>query len=184
MQMVQQKDKVTILYGNPDHESAVRLNQQHPKVVTPSGMGISVGRYEGDTLIIDTVGVRTDRPFAMLDAYGTPYTKSLHIVERYGCSTTMRQRKAGAGHEENFRLAQGRHRPRLQGQAPAARIHHRGRSSFTTPWSATISMEAARCLGRASVRENPVEQFSQGVRRPQGGETRFLKLPTNRLRSP
>src|SRR6516165_1299412 len=38
---------------------------------------------EGDTLVIDTVGVRTDRPYAMIDLFGTPYTKSLHLVERY-----------------------------------------------------------------------------------------------------
>ena len=33
--------------------------------------------------MIDTVGVKTDRPYAMIDLFGTPYTKSLHIVERY-----------------------------------------------------------------------------------------------------
>jgi hypothetical protein len=42
-----------------------------------------VGYYEGDTLVIDTVGVKTDRPLAMLDMYGTPYTRALHVVERY-----------------------------------------------------------------------------------------------------
>jgi hypothetical protein len=44
---------------------------------------ISVGHYEGDTLVIDTVGIKTDRPFAMIDWYGTPYTEALHVVERY-----------------------------------------------------------------------------------------------------
>jgi hypothetical protein len=34
----------------------------------------------GDTLVIDTVGVKTDRPYAMIDLFGTPYTKSLHVV--------------------------------------------------------------------------------------------------------
>jgi hypothetical protein len=33
--------------------------------------------------VIDTVGVKTDRPLAMLDMYGTPYTRALHVVERY-----------------------------------------------------------------------------------------------------
>ena len=51
--------------------------------MTPSWYGDSVGHYEGDTLVIDTVGTRTDRPFAMIDLYGTPYTKALHVVERY-----------------------------------------------------------------------------------------------------
>ena len=34
-------------------------------------------------MVIDTVGVKTDRPLAMLDMYGTPYTWALHVVERY-----------------------------------------------------------------------------------------------------
>jgi len=45
--------------------------------------GDSVGHYEGDTLVIDTVGVKTARPFGMVDVYGTPYTEALHVVERY-----------------------------------------------------------------------------------------------------
>jgi hypothetical protein len=34
-------------------------------------------------VVIDTVGVKTARPYAMIDLFGTPYSKSLHIVERY-----------------------------------------------------------------------------------------------------
>jgi hypothetical protein len=84
IQLLQQKDKVTILYSNPDHESRdVRLNASHPARVVPSMHGDSIGHYEGDTLVVDTVGVRTNRPYAMVDVYGTPYSPSLHVVERY-----------------------------------------------------------------------------------------------------
>jgi hypothetical protein len=84
IQMLQQPDRITILYSNPDHEvRRVRMNQPHPARVTPSLYGESVGHYEGDTLVIDTVGIRTNRPFAMVDVYGTPYTGALHVVERY-----------------------------------------------------------------------------------------------------
>jgi hypothetical protein len=83
MQMLQQPDKIAFLYLR-DHEFRhVRLNQPHPAHVTPSWYGDSVGHYEGDTLVIDTVGVKTDRPLAMLDFFGTPYTQALHVVERY-----------------------------------------------------------------------------------------------------
>ena len=61
----------------------VRLNEPHPAQLKPSWRGDSVGHYEGDTLVIDTVGVKTDRPYAMIDLFGTPYTAKLHIVERY-----------------------------------------------------------------------------------------------------
>jgi hypothetical protein len=67
----------------------VWLNESHPQPLTPSLYGDSVGHYEGDTLVIDTVGVRTDRPYAMIDLFGTPYTKSLHIVERYRLGKTQ-----------------------------------------------------------------------------------------------
>jgi hypothetical protein len=56
MQMLQQPDKITILYDQ-DHEfRRVRMNQPHPEHVTPSWYGDSVGHYEGDTLVVDTVG--------------------------------------------------------------------------------------------------------------------------------
>jgi hypothetical protein len=61
----------------------VRVNATHPGHVTPSWNGDSVGRYEGDMLVIDTVGIRSDRPFAMVDMYGTPHTAALHVIERY-----------------------------------------------------------------------------------------------------
>ena len=58
------------------------MNQPHPAHVTPSWYGDSVGHYEGDTLVIDTVGIKVG-PFAMVDLYGTPHTPALHVVERY-----------------------------------------------------------------------------------------------------
>ena len=39
-----------------------------------------VGHYEGDTLVVDTIGV-TDRTF--VDYYRTPHTEQIHVVERF-----------------------------------------------------------------------------------------------------
>ena len=84
VQIIQQPDRVLLIYTAPNTDvRQVRLNGQHPSPLTPSWYGDSVGHYEGDALVIDTVGVKTDRPYAMIDLFGTPYTKSLHIVERY-----------------------------------------------------------------------------------------------------
>src|SRR6266853_1898523 len=68
MQMLQQPHQVTILYWSNQEVRRVRMNQSHPARVTPSWYGDSVGHYEGDTLVIDTVGVKIG-PFAMLDLY-------------------------------------------------------------------------------------------------------------------
>jgi hypothetical protein len=83
MQMLQLPDKIVMLF-NEDHEVRyVRLNQPHPAKVTPSWHGDAVAHYEGDMLVIDTVGIKADRPYAMIDLFGTPYTDRLHVVERY-----------------------------------------------------------------------------------------------------
>ena len=81
-QLLQQPDRVTILYGYDHQVRRVRLNQPHPAQVTPSWYGDSVGYYEGDTLVIDTVGIKVGR-YSMVDWYGTPHTEALHVVERY-----------------------------------------------------------------------------------------------------
>ena len=103
------------------------MNQPHPAQVTPSWYGDFVGHYEGDTLVIDTVGTKTDRPFAMIDLYGTPYTERLctwwNVI---GCSTTKMRKKAWIGTQKRIGRRRGRHRPQLPGQVPAAPFHGRG----------------------------------------------------------
>ena len=77
--MLQQKDKVTILYANDYAVRQVYMNRTHPQHVTPSWYGDSVGYYEGDTLVIDTIGLN-DKTF--IDNFRTPHSEQLHVVER------------------------------------------------------------------------------------------------------
>src|SRR5947209_251649 len=42
--------------------------------------GESVGHYEGDTLVVDTIGLNTK---TYVDNYRTPHTDKLHVIERY-----------------------------------------------------------------------------------------------------
>ena len=81
--LLQQKDKVTLIYVNGQIVRHVRLNVPHPERVTPTWLGDSVGHYEGDTLVIDTVGIKPQGPLAVIDRYGTPHSDALHVVERY-----------------------------------------------------------------------------------------------------
>ena len=76
------KDEVLILYMQDHQVRRVRLNARHPAKVTPTWHGDSVGHYEGDTLVIDTVGVVAGQA-AVLDQFGTPFSDALHVVERY-----------------------------------------------------------------------------------------------------
>jgi hypothetical protein len=53
--------------------------RSHPKTVAPTYLGHSVGRWEGDTLVIDSVGFSEN---IWLNRDGLPHTSQLHLVER------------------------------------------------------------------------------------------------------
>ena len=54
--------------------------RQHPKDVIPSYYGHSIGRWEGDTLVVDTVGFNERFWF---ERQGAPHTDRLHLIERF-----------------------------------------------------------------------------------------------------
>ena len=58
----------------------VYLDVPHSANPTPSWYGESVGHYEGDTLVVDTIGLNSR---TVLDVYRTPHTEKLHVVERW-----------------------------------------------------------------------------------------------------
>jgi hypothetical protein len=82
VQIVQRKDEVTLLYLLYNTVRHVRLNAVHPDHPAPSWQGHSVGWYEGDTLVVDTLGIKAAPP-STVDAFGTPHSEALHVVERY-----------------------------------------------------------------------------------------------------
>jgi len=51
-----------------------------PKDPDPSYLGYSVGKWEGDTFIVNTIGLN-DRPW--VDSYGNPRSEQMHLTERY-----------------------------------------------------------------------------------------------------
>jgi hypothetical protein len=82
IQLLQEKDQVTIIYMLDAHVRRIYLNTRHPENVTPSWTGHSVGHYEGDTLVVDTVGIKSG-PVTMSDRMGSPQTEAMHVTERY-----------------------------------------------------------------------------------------------------
>jgi len=141
VQILQQADKIAILYSNPDHEfRQVRMNQPHTARVTPSWYGDSVGHYDGDTLVIDTVGIKTGRPYAMVDNYGTPYSEGLHVVERYRL-LDYTEAKEGLDRDakENQRVQQWDIDRTYRGKHLQLQFTVEDDGVFTTPWTATIT---------------------------------------------
>jgi hypothetical protein len=81
--ITQNKDTIVLEYGQFGLKRTVYMNQkEHPGNVKPSRAGHSIGRWEGDALVVDTAG--------FLPGYlNTPVRNSdkLHVVERFSLDT-------------------------------------------------------------------------------------------------
>jgi hypothetical protein len=140
MQMFQQPDRITMVYRHGDEVRHVRMNAPHPAQVTPSWYGDSVGHYEGDTLVIDTVGIKIG-PFAMMDMYGTPHSPALHVVERYRLVDYADAKDAMERNDkENTRAGGGAEfDPNYRGKVLQLHFTVEDDGVLTMPWTATIT---------------------------------------------
>ena len=138
MQLLQQPDTITILYDYDHQVRHVRMNQSHPAPVTPSWYGDSVGHYEGDTLVIDTVGFKVG-PFSMVDRFGTPHTPALHVVERYRLLDYEAAKEGMERDAKENQVALGTRDTNKQGKYLQLRFTVEDEGAFTMPWSATIT---------------------------------------------
>jgi hypothetical protein len=77
---VQSPKEVLMIFEGDQQIRRVYLDVPHSENPKPSWYGESVGRYDGDTLVIDTIGLN-DR--TTVDNFRTPHTEKLHVVERW-----------------------------------------------------------------------------------------------------
>ena len=113
MQILQTADKVVLVYVRDSLTRHVYLNQPHTPNLKSSWFGESVGHYEGDTLVVDTIG-ENDRTYT--DRFFTPHSDRIHVVERYKASADRKTMQV-----------------RLTVEDP---------ETFTTPWSAQVTYKA------------------------------------------
>jgi hypothetical protein len=66
--------------GNIHSYRQIFMNGKHPADPDPTWYGHSIGKWEGDTLVVDTVGYNDKFWF---DFRGHPHTEKLHTIERY-----------------------------------------------------------------------------------------------------
>jgi hypothetical protein len=80
-ELVQTPKRLVMLFEDdiPSHRTVYLDGRGHPKDPNPDWMGHSIGHWEGDTLVIDTVGFNDK---SWLDAQGHPHTEKLHVTER------------------------------------------------------------------------------------------------------
>jgi hypothetical protein len=91
----------------------------------------------------DTVGTKTDRPFAMIDLYGTPYTKALRVVERYRLIDYDVAKEGLERDAKENRLVPGDIDAAHRGKFLQVKFTVEDEGAFTTPWTATITYRPA-----------------------------------------
>jgi len=106
---IQAPDEVLMVWQGDHDIRHIYLTDRHSQNVKPSWSGESIGHYEGDELVVDTVGITTK---AFVDNYFTPHTDQLHVVER-------------------FRTTDG-------GNRLEVRVHVEDPGAFTMPWNAVL----------------------------------------------
>jgi hypothetical protein len=132
---LQTPTEVVISYSGDAQVRHVYLDVPHSEHPAPSWYGESIGHYEGDTLVVDTVGIN-DR--TLVDGFGTPHTKQLHVIER-------------------FHLLE-------DGKVLEANVHVEDPGAFTMPWNAIQRFRQYE----AAVRKMPVERLVQLASAPEG----------------
>jgi hypothetical protein len=145
LQIYQRPDHILMIYRQGHELRHVRMDEAHPTQVIPSWYGDSVGHYEGDTLVIDTLGIKVG-PYAMVDMYGTPHSPALHVVERYRLIDYDDAKDAiERNAKENFYVppvaATGAVEidPKYRGKVLQLHFTVEDDGVFTAPWTATIT---------------------------------------------
>jgi len=80
MYFLQTPEEVIILYERGQLARHVYLNREHSQDLSPSWHGESIGWYEGDALVVDTIGLNDK---SVVDVFNVPHSESLHVVETY-----------------------------------------------------------------------------------------------------
>lgn len=78
--ILQNTGELAMIFQEDREVRHVYLNRSHPKQLKPSYSGHSIGRWEGNTLVIDTIGYNGK---GQLDEMGNPHSDQLHVVERW-----------------------------------------------------------------------------------------------------
>ena len=80
----QEDDRITLQYGYVDLVRTIHLDQaEHPADIMPSVTGHSIGRWEGDTLVVDTIGFEPGVLDHMARSGFAMHSERWHVMERF-----------------------------------------------------------------------------------------------------
>jgi hypothetical protein len=132
---IQTPKEVNLIWMQDHQVRRIFLDVPHSAAIKPSWFGESVGHYENDALVVDTMGITT-RTF--VDNYLTPHTDALHVVERFHLIND------GKGLEVN--------------------VHVEDPGTFTTPWDAIQRYRRVSApFTELACAENNGDHFQQGL---------------------
>jgi hypothetical protein len=80
IQIMQNPKYVALLYEQNTWFHIIPIGKEHVKDARPTWFGDSVGHWEGDTLVVDTVNFNGR---TRLDTIGHPHSDALHVIERF-----------------------------------------------------------------------------------------------------
>jgi len=151
VQILQHEDEVILLYLSDHQVRHIRMNAPHRADMAPTWQGDSVGHYEGDTLVIDTTGIKVG-PFSAVDRNGTPHSEVLHVVERYRLIDGLAAREAVLRHQSLYSsdfatsvdtdlrvYGRGPIDPDTSRNGLQVTIMVEDHGAFTAPWSALVT---------------------------------------------
>ena len=164
LRIVQSKNEVVLVTLSDHQVRHVKMNVPHPAHVVPSWHGDSVGHYEGDSLVVDTIGQKVG-PLSVIDFYGTPFTDKLHVIERYRLISGIAARDALQKQDARY-FPRGTSNPRgnfdpdLSKPGLQIEVTVEDPAIFTMPWTGLITY---RPMGsewaEIACAENPREYF-------------------------
>ncbi len=178
MQMVQAKDEAVLMYLQNHEVRHVRLNSSHPANLKPSASGDSIGHYEGNTLVVDTIGFAVGR-IPVVDAFGSPHSEDLHVVERY---RLIPYEEARAAQEGNVRANGGTATeqaaavdPEYKGMGLQVEFTVEDKNYFTMPWSGLATYRKAMTPWGENVCAENTNEYYNGSQTPvpQAGKPDF-----------
>ncbi|OUU79133.1 MAG: hypothetical protein CBC38_05155 [Gammaproteobacteria bacterium TMED78] len=80
-EIIQHDDKIVLSYGYMDLVREIRLDiSEHPVSIVPSEVGSSIGWWEGDELVVDSIGFL---PGVIIPIQGIVFSNQMHIIERF-----------------------------------------------------------------------------------------------------
>jgi hypothetical protein len=128
VQLLRTPTEVTLMYQRDHQIRHIYLNVPHSKNPKPSYYGESVGHWEGDTLVADTIGLNDK---TVIDLYSTPHSDAIRVVERYHVVD------GGKTLQVDFTVDDSK--------------------AFNMPWSATVHYRKSRGFEEIACAENNVD---------------------------